>query len=117
MQQQSPIVLTGLSAEDCAAFGTACSDAGSRCIHRPADLVLATPALALEGVEGVEPWVFWLYRAPWQVQAGIRTGTSSTTPLFHQHRCVSSVDLRRSEGRTRKQTMRPSESKCTCPSP
>lgn len=67
MQRKSPIVLTGLSAQDCAAFGSACSKTGNTWMHRPADLVLASPDMELEAVQ---PWVFWLYRGPWHLQAG-----------------------------------------------
>ncbi len=67
MQRQSPIVLTGLSAQDCASFGSACSKNGNSWVHRPAASVLASPDL---GLEVAEPWVFWLYRGPWQLQVG-----------------------------------------------
>jgi len=67
MQRQSPIVLTGLSAQDCAPFGSACSKTGNTWMHRPAAAVLASPDL---GLEAAEPWVFWLYRGPWQLQVG-----------------------------------------------
>ena len=67
MQRQSPIVLTGLSAEDCAAFGSACSKTGNAWMHMPTALVLASPDLALEAAG---QWVLWLYRGPWQLQLG-----------------------------------------------
>ena len=66
--QQAPIVLTGLSADDCADFGAACRDAGKPVVHWSADVVLAAPDAALDGVA---PWIFWLYHAPWQVRAGV----------------------------------------------
>jgi hypothetical protein len=53
MQQQSIIASTGLSAEDFGAFGSAFSDSGSHWIHRPVDLVPATPALAPDDEQAI----------------------------------------------------------------
>lgn len=96
--QQAPIVLTGLSADDCADFGAACRGAGQHVVHWSADTVLGAPGAALEGVE---PWIFWLYRGPWQVRADAPSADAWLTlhrqllrrrPAFGQRLVLVNVD-------------------------